>query len=795
MSDYDPNKISEKFNQISNKINPSVSFELETVQKMKVLRDELKTPIIRISTDSVNIEPIISNKSLEDNNMKQDKFIKFQNKLSEFKHKFKGIKWLPSADSIEKALRSKWTPPAMACVAVVLMFAIILPLMLGAPGSGGVLTSDSSLSSSDPVPVGDFIPEDAIYVNTREEFFAAIGSDRTIVLNNDRIILYDYGMTEDELNQYAEENKEPDGNVYSHGLMQVTPAGTGNDNICWDAFPMELAIKNVNNLTIRGGIGTQALLRTADSYAWVLKFENCTGITVKNIQAGHMFKGYCAGGVLKFTNCTDINIDNAGLYGCGVEGIGIFYSENVNVINSDIYECSADLIHIYDSKNVNFINTKLRDTGDSQLVNIGSSQVIFDGCVFENNSTWNDGIWGQSFFGFTINYDGNNNGWSNESVIIKNSSFTGNKVILLDNTESFVFENCTFSGNKFESNGALDENGIWRLNDKSYLWQEPNYKDPIIGDPDSDAADETFEYSGYSKEPANWEAPKVDEVSPGIFKVYNAAGFIQSIGSDRTIIVANDFILNGDQIHTDNWDSTVNVPVLPDYGNKNASWEQTFDGYQLNISDVWNLIIKGDGTDRKSISIAPRYAAVLYFKGCDNINLDNLSLGHIDGLGSCMGGVVSLYSCSNINIISSGLFGCGTYGIEAVTTKNVNVKSSEIYHCTYGLLNVGNTCENFTFTDTIFRDSTGYASILAKNTLFERCIFTGNGKSMEGGLGQGSSLIDGLDVKVKNCMFKDNTTTYLTSSLGVTFDNCKFDNNNFDRNGKLDDKGIWTPNK
>ena len=125
------------------------------------------------------------------------------------------------------------------------------------------------------------------------------------------------------------------------------------------------------------------------------------------------------------------------------------------------------------------------------------------------------------------------------------------------------------------------------------------------------------------------------------------------------------------------------------YGENGASdyysWYDPYDGPQLDIINVDNLTIRGkDGKGANLISAVPRYAQVLSFQSCTNVTVKDLTLGHTKEPGTCLGGVLEFYYCGNVTVSGTGLFGCGTIGVQADSCRNMQITDNEIYECSMG---------------------------------------------------------------------------------------------------------------
>lgn len=117
-----------------------------------------------------------------------------------------------------------------------------------------------------------------------------------------------------------------------------------------------------------------------------------------------------------------------------------------------------------------------------------------------------------------------------------------------------------------------------------------------------------------------------------------------------------------------------------------ARFEEVYDGYELVISNVENLKLVGVDNTLSRIVTRPRYADVLKFENCRNIEFDNLELAHTGDAGFCRGSVFGFVDCEDVRIGRCVMIGSGTHGIEANGLKQLRCNDSIIRDCTYGIL-------------------------------------------------------------------------------------------------------------
>lgn len=118
-------------------------------------------------------------------------------------------------------------------------------------------------------------------------------------------------------------------------------------------------------------------------------------------------------------------------------------------------------------------------------------------------------------------------------------------------------------------------------------------------------------------------------------------------------------------------------------GGKYYRWEDPFDGPELILQDLSNFTIRGSGQERTdgAISAVPRYADVLTFENCANIYVANLTVGHTQEPGYCMGGVLHYINSQSILVENCDLYGCGTMGVNGGNSLDIQVYNCYIHDC------------------------------------------------------------------------------------------------------------------
>ncbi len=224
--------------------------------------------------------------------------------------------------------------------------------------------------------------------------------------------------------------------------------------------------------------------------------------------------------------------------------------------------------------------------------------------------------------------------------------------------------------------------------------------------------------------------PSADEQE--YIRVTTAEGLLNALGSDRNILIAADTEINLTPALSDaaNFRTTYRL-WLPDAtatGNGGKACivsEDVFDGRQLTLVGMKNLVIRGERNSR--LVVEPRYAFCLRFIDCEKCTVDNLTIGHTEG-GYCAGGVIGIEGGSANMVTNCDLYGCGTYGLDISGTEGFKMFSSNIHDCTYGIMQLRNSndvklthCDFFNNREFTLIESYG-----CNGLAFEDCRFFAN---------------------------------------------------------------------
>lgn len=231
------------------------------------------------------------------------------------------------------------------------------------------------------------------------------------------------------------------------------------------------------------------------------------------------------------------------------------------------------------------------------------------------------------------------------------------------------------------------------------------------------------------------------QVDGPVYRVSDRDGFLDAVGSDRTIIVEE-----GAKIVLSFADD---FPPPDETGS--FSWSREFDGSSPLIQNVENLAIVGAGDEPPSLLAEPRYVFVLMFENCRGVTLENLNLAHTDG-GYCTCGVLGLYYCEEVDVNGCLLYGCGTEGLTVFGSTGITMTDSHVASCTYGLMTLSGS-DDLEFRDCVFRDSGEFYGVDVQGcsgVSFDNCLFRNNYCRYTPGFFYNDSEDP---VRISNCVF------------------------------------------
>ena len=442
---------------------------------------------------------------------------------------------------------------------------------------------------------------------------------------------------------------------------------TGNSFCRWESVGdgYQLIISNVQNVTIRGAGQGKTVLQSNPRAATVLNLENCSNVTLEGFTVGHTVRTEpCEGNVINVNNSTNVTMRGLGLYGCGAVGVDAYQCDTISLEQCEIYECSSMGLMLDYTNEVTVTDCVIRDIGGE----LGGSGAL--------------------------------TAWGGSGLKVTNTAFQGNNCYdLISLGQRAVFTNCNFENNTM-SNALLNAYGYMDLMDivmdnctgkgnTGWTWFTLDGGTAVV---DATGAEITEAMMDEAFGPLGAET-KAATTTQETVTVKTADEFLAALASNREIVIDAPLL---------------DLSTASNYGKDSPDgtyyWVDNFDGPQLNITDLDNVTIRGkDGKGANVISAVPRYANVLYFQNCTNITFKDLTAGHTQEPGYCMGGVLYFDGCSNVTVESAGLFGCGTIGIQGYQCRNMTMHNNEIYDCSYGGISLSN-CKKADMESNVFRN-------------------------------------------------------------------------------------------
>jgi hypothetical protein len=213
-----------------------------------------------------------------------------------------------------------------------------------------------------------------------------------------------------------------------------------------------------------------------------------------------------------------------------------------------------------------------------------------------------------------------------------------------------------------------------------------------------------------------------------VVRVTDVAGLVAAVASDtRIVLAAGDYHLETlwdsvePSIHRDTRDA------VPPPGGPHVRWNNPYDGWEIEIHDVRNLEIVGEGPVPPRLFTSPRGSFVLRFRDARGVRLENLVVGHTTP-GFCLGGVLGFDDSRDIRVRHVDLFGSGTVGVRLERVRDARFEEVVIRECTYRIVEVEDA-RGVVFADSVFHDNGEFEQVLAggrSEIRFDACTFERN---------------------------------------------------------------------
>ncbi len=192
-------------------------------------------------------------------------------------------------------------------------------------------------------------------------------------------------------------------------------------------------------------------------------------------------------------------------------------------------------------------------------------------------------------------------------------------------------------------------------------------------------------------------------------------------------------------------------------------------GSTLELLDYKNVTLRGVSKRKTKFLTDNPDAPVMRFKGCENITLENLELGHAPIKSfSCDGPVLVFQNTSRVTIDNCFLFGSGYEGINASNVSSFRMINTVIRGCTGGIMSFSDS-EDLSFNNCSFTDNVGLQEMIVfthcKRMQMNDCEITMNRMVYEESEVENShamiSAYKSQGLQVMDCVIAGNATPFL----------------------------------
>jgi len=476
------------------------------------------------------------------------------------------------------------------------------------------------------------VPADAVTVTNVDELLEALAPGRTLCL-------------------------EP--GTYDLSAAANYGEARANGSYAWETVydGYGLVLSGLEGLSILAPEGAE--LVTQPRYANVLRAENCPGLTLAGLTLGHTPEpGICTGGVVSLSLSDGVTLEGCRLYGCGMLGVEAENCASLTLSCTEIYDCSYGAVRCTQCRDLLVSDCAVHDCG------VGEDDwcwTLFELAYCRGAALLNTRIFGNRCMQLLHSY-------RSAGTLMLGCEVERNEVreaVFDISGPSVLVEDCAFrrpipSAYPFYIKGsgtvyAQDREGTellsFDLRRMEYARVEPSELEELRA--------ETEDSATLGGEERTVHAATADEL-------------LAAIAPNTTILLdAGEYVLS-DAARYKLTDGAYYY------------WESCYDGATLVIDGVENLRIVGAGRGETRLVTAPRYAAVIYLRNCENVSLEELTAGHTPEQGFCSGNVLSLFGCGSVTVSGCGLFGCGVWGLDLMNCEEVEIRDTEIYECSAG---------------------------------------------------------------------------------------------------------------
>ena len=227
----------------------------------------------------------------------------------------------------------------------------------------------------------DEVNGEAYYsVTNEEEFIAALGSNRTVVIANGVHLNLSRVLEREDMFRNRPGRRwcaDASAIVIKEPLV-VSESETDGQ---------QLALVNMKNLIIKGEHNSS--IEVDPRYSYCLYFINCDHCEVHNLTIGHTEGGFCSGGVIGVRGGRQNMVKDCDLYGCGTYGLDLIETTDFALLNSNIHDCTYGIMQLRSCVAVKFNKCDFFNNREYELIEgRGNEGLVFDNCRFFAN--WSD---------------------------------------------------------------------------------------------------------------------------------------------------------------------------------------------------------------------------------------------------------------------------------------------------------------------------------------------------------------------------------------------------------------------
>ena len=235
------------------------------------------------------------------------------------------------------------------------------------------------IKSEETVPDENRISGEKSYTVTNEnEFLAALGSNRTIIIGENVHLNLSRVLENESLFTHVKGRRWSSDASAFIGQSPLVISESESDG-------RQLALVNFKELTIKGA--GHSSIEVDPRYSFCLYFINCEHCEVHNLTIGHTELGTCSGGVIGVNGGRQNMVKDCDLYGCGTYGFSLRDTQDFGAISSTVHDCTYGIMELYRSTAIRFTTCDFFNNKEYDLIEArGCQGLSFTDCRFFANN-------------------------------------------------------------------------------------------------------------------------------------------------------------------------------------------------------------------------------------------------------------------------------------------------------------------------------------------------------------------------------------------------------------------------